>query len=775
MTILSVAFFLVASAVASPDDGYTVKRTAGSVWQDGLFVGGGSHGVMAYAPSHLEWVINRNDLFDGRVALCDYTPHEEVMRRALSVTNGIPNVRFLESENRYGNAAGQTSSLSAAFLRVRFWNGVGWYAPSTPLTTQTLDLRTGELDTVQTAPSFAPHARLVVPREPDVIALSLDDPKRRNREAIVELARPEDSRLIPPPEMRIDGDVVSFEQRLPYGDSYAVALCVPGTKAFARGLVASVRTTCPREVFVAVRASRSAKDPRADAVAAVRAAAKAGYAALRERTASAWRDFWAQGAVADFTSEPAVDRTFKQALFNLAGQFGPVPMPALNGLTYGPIDASEAGLRSNAYTLDQNVQIPMMAFLPLNRCSFVRAYAGTFARMLPEMRRRTRELFGEKVRGVYAALTLNPDGKEHPVADYRYSFCGSAYAGLVLAKAWQYGRDRTLLKETYPILREFVRFYVSTMSRGADGRYHFLWSVPPEIFSLTRDELCIVACLKTCLEVAVEASALLGDDVAERAVWQELLAHYPEPARQSGGGWWCGPDIPDSHYMFGGHLFYPFFPAESFTDRTTAERTLDYAYRKGVEMGWTLGRPHPKHDWCAFYTGVARLRLKDAADGWAAVTEFLDLFGKPNGLFSHNAVIVTDATDAEIEENLKKAPPAYLSDYTGKTTLRWRGNVSDLTPNREAKKLAYPVLEGSAAFLFMASETLLQGEVGRIRIFPAVPPGFTGRFERLLARGGVVVSAEMRDGKVVGCRVETGGGERPEVTCPTDPNWRMKW
>lgn len=164
-----------------------------------------------------------------------------------------------------------------------------------------------------------------------------------------------------------------------------------------------------------------------------------------------------------------------------------------------------------------------------------------------------------------------------------------------------------------------------------------------------------------------------------------------------------------------------------------------------------------------------------AADGWAAVTEVLDTFGKPNGLFSHNAVIVTGVTEAEIDANLKKALEARLSDYTGKTTLYWRGNVSDLTPNPEAKKLAYPALEGSSDFLFMASEALLQSEPGAIRIFPAVPTDFTGRFERLLAKDGVVVSAEMCAGKVVACQVEAKNGLRPSVTSPMDPEWRMKW
>ncbi len=73
-----------------------------------------------------------------------------------------------------------------------------------------------------------------------------------------------------------------------------------------------------------------------------------------------------------------------------------------------------------------------------------------------------------------------------------------------------------------------------------------------------------------------------GVDESERTLWRDILAHYPKFARHPQGGWWCGPEIPDDHYMYGGHLFYPFFPAEADTDRETARRTLDYTWTSGA-------------------------------------------------------------------------------------------------------------------------------------------------------------------------------------------------
>ena len=758
---------LVAHAAVA--GGYVFERTAGTAWQDGLYVGNGSHGVMAYAPSHLEWVVNKNDVFDRRVSPCDYVPHKDVMEYIR--TNAVKSVlylRNLETRDESGKTSdGLTSSITPAILRMRFWDGVGWSAPAVPRTDQRLDMMRGELVQDMNAPSLAPRTTTIVPRGHDVVAIRLADPKGTGCRAVVEVSRPEDPRLATPPAFGKDADVVSFEQRLPYGDSYAVAICMKGAgEASFRGLAARIRGESGGDMFLAVRRSRK------DAVAAVRHAAATGFDALQAENSAWWRDFWTKGATADFSSEPEIDRNWKYSLYALAGQFGAAPMPALNGLAYGPLDSGLAGVGSNCYVHDQNVQIPLMPFFPLNHCGFVRTFAATYAACMDELKRRTKEVFGPQAEGAYLPLNMNQEGVEHPIRHYRYTLCGGAYSGLVLAKAWRHSRDPELMREIYPVLREFIRFYTSTMTRDRDGTCHFIWSVPPEIFTGSRDELAVVACLKPCLEVAIEGAAIIKADAQEAALWKDILAHYPPFAKQSGGGWWGGPEIPDDHYMYGGHLFYPFFPAESCIDRETAEKTLAYTWTNAVEIAWTTKEPHPNHEWSAFYTGTARMRLHDPADGWKALSDFLELFGKPNGLFTHNPIIVTDISRGEMLANRRRLPPLKLRGADGRVSEWSRGGGLDLTPNRDAKRRACPVLEGGAAFLHLASEALLQSWEGEVRLFPCVPAGFTGRFERFRTKDGLLVSAEMKDGHVIACSID-GAGEKDsvKVTCPTDPEF----
>ena len=40
---------------------------AGQSWSDGLLLGNGNIGAVAYAPNSMEWVINKLDVVDGRL------------------------------------------------------------------------------------------------------------------------------------------------------------------------------------------------------------------------------------------------------------------------------------------------------------------------------------------------------------------------------------------------------------------------------------------------------------------------------------------------------------------------------------------------------------------------------------------------------------------------------------------------------------------------------------------------------------------------------------
>ena len=731
------------------------REEAGRIWQDGLFIGDGATGAMAYAPMHLEWTINRNDVLDTRVFACKYLPHDEVM--ADVKTNEGHSVSFLsgrEGPTIKGEPDGDrlTLSMSAAILRIRFWDGVGWSMPAVPSTSQSLDTMTGELLERMVSTSMTPEALSFVERGRDVMAVEVYDRNNPRRAVVVEVARPDDFR------MKDDGftwrnepGMIAFSQRLPGGETYAVAMSAAGDVS-VRGHVASVSACGRKAFFIAVRTTRDAPEPHLAAIGAVKAAVRDGIEKIRADNRDWWRKFWQEGANASFDSEPAIDTQWHYSLYALAAQYGSAPMPGLNGLTYGPLDGGMPGVGFQCYVHDQNVQIPVMPFFALNHADFVRPFVKTYMDALPELERRTKEVFG--VDGAYLPLNMNHFGYEHPVADYRYTLCGGAYSGLVLAKAWRYSRDEKLLREMYPLLKKFILFYTGTMTRDSDGTYRFIWSVPPEIFTGSCNDTATIACLKPCLETAIEAATLFGCDAKDCVLWKDILAHYPAFPKHPDGGWWCGADVPHDHYMFGGHLFYPFFPAESDTDRAVAAKTLEYTWRYAVEISHETPAPHPVHDWSALYTGMARIRLNAGADGWKALSDFYSWFAKPSGLFSHNTIIITDMTRTEADANVRRMPPLSRRNFRNRFTTWSRRGPDDLTMNRDAKSMVAPVIEGGAAFLLLASEALVQGWDGEVRLFPAVPPGFTGWFRNFRTCDGRTVSAQMKDGRLVKSSIE---------------------
>lgn len=707
------------------------RDVAGTCWQDGIFLGDGANGVVASAPMGLEWVLNRNSLFYALTNDAVHVTHAEFMR--LVKEKGYKDTYFMSPlEGR--DDVRLLKTISAAVLRLRFWGGIDWSAPSAPAVSERLSLTRGELVQRLRAAELDISVTTVVPRVKDVVAIRIATRdfgvKRR---PVFELTRPENELLdAPVRSVRADG-VETFVQTIPGGISYAVAF------ALSEDLT---------EAFVAVRTSRETGDPRAAAEAAARSARTEGFAAAQAANAAWWHDFWSEGGDATFESEPAVDRAWHMALYTLGASYGRAPMPGLNGLSYGPVSSSAPGVGSQFYTHDQNVQIPMFAFNPVNRVGFVKTFAETYLALLPKLRDWTRHLFA--CEGVHLPVCLNQDGTERCCYEYRYTLDGAAYSGLVLATAWHYSRDRELLKtHLYPLIREFAAFYLHWFEKGSDGRFHLMLpSVPPEIFFFTKDSTSILAMLRPCLETLVEGGEILNLDAELCAKARDVLAHYPLLTRHPDGGWWVGPDIPPDEAMFGGHLFYPFYPAESDLDRTAAEKTLAYFWEHGADVSYLATRPHAISEWAAYYTGVAELRLYGGARGWRAVQNFLSDFGKPNGLFSHNAVVIEDPAAAEAARARAAKP-----------TWKWRRAGAAVTTNVRAKAIVPAVIEGSGAFVFLGAEALLQSWGGEIRLFPGVPADFTGEFRNFLAQGGQRVSAKMVDGKVVWKEIKAAAGE----------------
>ncbi|MBI4023911.1 MAG: hypothetical protein HY360_02960 [Verrucomicrobia bacterium] len=794
-----------------------IYEDAGTRWADGLILGNGNLGVIGYAPYGLEWVLNKADVFDGRPYRGRLLPHDEVM--AHFHRKHLRNLAFLNQAEAPPAGSVGPLSKSAALLRLRFGNESGWAASRPHRVRQRLCLWEGELYGELDLHLSHPRLRCFVPRPHSLFCLRLENCGAVLWDHIIELARPADDDL-KAPTWRTGEGLAAFQQRMPHhGASYAVAAlvapaagprkddlfqrCLHPRYRVAKSSVGESRHGTHHgqilqfgnaDVFVAIRTSYECRDPLAAAIREVRHAARTGFDSLERAHRRWWRAFWEKGW-ADFGRHREIQKYWTFSLYETGCLFGKAPMPGLYGLWHGPTDGPRSGIYASAYTHDQNVQMPAMPIFAVNHPEFVEPFADMYLHALDERRRCARRLFGRP--GIYFPLEMNPLGKGLSGGAYRYSLIGGPYSGVILVWAWRYTRNRRLLRERlYPLLREIVRFHVAGMRIGTDDRYHLDWEIPPEIYTLSRDCTATLALLRPCLETVIEASRLFNCDARERQHWEDVLARYPDYPRHPNGGWWAGSDVPKDHYTQAAYLLYPFFPGECADDdrARTAARTLRQTPQHDIEMSYadTNGRWHYKRSWAWFFPTVARLRLGKRTEAWTALHECLRLFSKPNGMFTHNPVV--EADPRLTESNLKRIPRACLRHADGILSpisefhCYDAGSAATLHP--DARRWVTPASEGSGAFLFAATETLLQSHDGLIRLFPAVPGGFSGQFHRLLAQGAVEVSAAMDQGRIVYCKLKarrrvvvrlldpSGEGDRKgtvlEIPLSRNRNWTWR-
>ncbi len=767
---------------------------AGYCWADGLLIGNGNIGAVAYAPNSMEWIINKLDVFDGRVRVTKgMTPHDEVMRYMSE--NGIKDSFFLD-ELEMPEQNRSIFSVSPLILKLHLGDGeLGWCAQAFPKVSQHIELYDGEL--CQTIDGHFIHSRTkcITPRGANLFAMRLSGSAVFDWYHTVEVLRPyhEDMEL-PIWEIGKDGEIF-FTQKLPDGENiYAVGVkVIKREKDIARisyklpeafdyekreASVDAARVSryntniaCAGDVdvFVSVASSYSCRDPLSSVKEELQYAAEKGFEYFEKTNKKWWNNYWNKSC-ADFGNDKNIQKYWNFSMYEIACSFEKAPMPALNGLCCGPVSNVTPGVNSPFYTHDQNAQMPSMPLLVLNHVELMDALVDTYYNLQDKIKAHTKELFGNiSGEGLFLPLTMTQKGEENPSGSYRYTFCGSAYTGLVLSLIWKFTKDIELVKpKIYPLLCEFIRFYAENLlTMGDDGKYHLDLSVPPEIFTMTKDDSATLSMLKTCIIAAIEISEAIGDENPGVMKWKHILENYPDIARRKDGSWWSGPDIDENHFCFGGHLLYPFFPSEACVspeDREATKKTLEYIRQNALERSFadTDGGFHYLHDWSWLLTSMAEVRTEQK-NFFPELERGLGYFAKPNGLFSHDSIIICDCSETEANYvNAMKTPGPSADPGRG---LSWYDLGRCATPNEDAKKLASPVLEGNSIFLLCAAETLLQSYDSVIRLFPGVPENFTGKFTGFLAQGGFEVSASMVEGRIKQAKIKSSVGGTLKIYC----------
>ncbi len=752
-----------------------IYETPPLCWQDGLVLGNGSLGAVFFAPHALEWIVNKTDVIDARThGVQRVIPPDEAARRVREGTKP----RDFEREERGIPAPEGIGPKSCCRLLVDLGmvSGAG-NRSALPDVHARLSLHDATLRVALDKHLCHPRVESFVCANENLLVISVRDVSPivayRTR---IDLSRPEDVEL-DSPRLSMERERLILRMQMPEGLSYVVALqIVPRpSRAYREDILPRLRpqhrapVTGEAQVRVAgnhgigtvggdfdlyltVVTSRDATDPDEEAHRRLDRAASRSTADLHAAHGNAWADFWKQSWVE--LGDKDLEQLFYGSLYALRTAYRGAPMSGLLGLCYGP---SPGPVQLTPWTgdlhHDQNVQCPFFPVHALNHSELFDAYLDTYESFLPEARRLAHAVW--QAEGAHFDMAFNAQGRSvlGGVGHYRFFFGGS-YVALMHCLCWRYRRDVDQLRQRiYPFLREVLDFYWSIARKGDDGLFH-LWPAHAPELDITdcSDPVQNISMLKVCLQTALEAAAVLSDDGPHVARWRDLLQHlpaYPVAESTSGSRVLDAVGVPPHHHISQVSGLYPVYPCAEVDASSPAEtialyqRTLDAALEQIAQKVYATDRGfYFQCAWQCFFLAMSSLRLGRVAEFWDTFLPlFLRSYSKPNGLLSHDATVIVNP--ASSEANLRQIPARTLQDVGEEMPVfeAWCGHDGGSSPNPLAKAFSAPLIEASADYLTMITETLLQSHNGIIRVFPAWPQGRLAQFFHLVAEGNVLVSA----------------------------------
>jgi hypothetical protein len=338
-----------------------------------------------------------------------------------------------------------------------------------------------------------------------------------------------------------------------------------------------------------------------------------------------------------------------------------------------------------------------------------------------------------------------------PYGAVTHIFGSTAKIAYLYWRRYEFTLDREwLAKRAYPMLRAAVEFYrhYPNVKKGADGKYHIHSVNSNEGVYGARDTDEDLSAMRGATASLLRAAAILGADAALQPVWKEFLANLaplpssvdPEALRPAdyqgprvfvrglipvvkGGGF-----LPDSNSL--PMWFFDLCNVES-RDRETADianATLTQAFRNGV----TAQTP---------VSVLSKLAIAAASLGRADAVRFL-IPNQMRALAPERATAYKNGGVLANRMTLREGPQALDAERLGRAS--------------EALHLA-----------LLQSNPPVPGEDAVLHVFPAWPREWSSSYT-LLARGGFLVSASIRDGRVAFVELGSQAGAECRLRNPFD-------
>jgi len=455
------------------------------------------------------------------------------------------------------------------------------------------------------------------------------------------------------------------------------------------------------EVYLTTVRGRDEKKLMREAKANLRRATRDGFDALRDEHRKWWKGFWSRSYL-ELDHAPA-ERVWYLGLYVLACSS-----------RQGHQAAGLQGVWSNQnvppwcsdYHNDVNVQANYWSSYTSDHLEQAEPFYRLYEHMVPQARRDTKEYYG--TRGFKFPMAGGPDG--HELGGYfTCTLWPGGTAWLLLHFWWQYlyTMDRQWLrKDAWPLFVGAAEFYEDYLIPDGRGGLKVFPSYSPEQGTDTPEALgtnstCDLALIKAFFRAAIRAGEILHEDAERRRKWQSVLERLPDYPLIEGRY----KDLEERDFDFQvAHL----------------PLTLAPVYPAG-EIGLSSGREARRR-------ALASLtRLRQRVGRW------------PMGGFGGEFVGFVEA---------RLGLPQALSDLEGMAVRHvGSGEASDFRSLFGDEPERFMQVDWILGYPGPLMECLLQSHEGVVRLFPAVPRTFTGRFEGFRAEGAFRVSAEMVKGR----------------------------
>jgi hypothetical protein len=554
-----------------------------------------------------------------------------------------------------------------------------------------------------------------------------------------------------------------------------------------------------------------AQPVREEAEAVAAAAATAGYAALAEDNRRFWHAFWSQGFVdlrsADGTAQYVADNYHYFLYLMAASSRGAFP-PKFNGMLWNTGGDLRAWGSQHWFA---NLSCYYEALFAANRLELLdpvfsmyggarEAYAGaarqqwgsqgifvpetTFfdglAALPDDVAAEMRELYLIRKPWAERSARFREYARPRHPHSSRWNWNGSgrwvdgqwtfadrgagpygpvthilgttAKVAYLFWRRYEFTQDAAWLQErAYPMLEGAAEFYRSfpSLEKGPDGRYHIHHVNSNESVWGARDTDEDLSAMRGAFAAAIRASEILGKDPGPRAAWREVRDHLaPLPTS----------DEPDA-----------LKPAEYRGPRVFVRGRQPVVQGRGLRPD-ANSLPH-------WFFDLVSLEADDASLRETAQSTFGAYFNEPIGAQTNVGVLSKLAIAGALlgrPEAARFLVPNQMRSLRAERPAAY-GQGRPLL-NRLALREGHQALD--AQRLGRAAEALqlalLQSQPPGpardpvLRLFPAWPKEWDASF-KLLARGGFVVSASVRGGRIEAVELESRAGARCRLRNPWSP------